>query len=262
MKNIFKFMGVALIAGSMLFVGCQKDPETTDTTNTNTNAEPEVTYTLTLKVNDGAMGSVAANPQKEAYKKGDTVVVTATANTGYKFVSWEDGTKDNPRTIVFNEANITVTAGFAEQVADHATVTFNETTWTPSAWYAGLYEGNLLMQMHEQYQANDKPYIQIVGGKEVGTFTAGQDNDYSWLYWNFPGESATYQGNSYAKWQCEEFSQTITEIDLNTAYMVFTATGAVYDLAAYAEGQDVIMPITVDVAGTWTAVNWSKGILK
>ena len=260
MKNIFKLMGVALIASSMLFVSCNKTEEEETNTNTNTPTTPEVTYKLTLKVNDGAMGSIAAVPQKDAYKKGDTVVVTATANDGYKFVSWEDGTKDNPRTIVFADANITVTAGFAEQVPDHATVTFNETTWTPTTWAAGMYNGNLLMQLHEQYQANDKPYMQIVSAHEVGTFTHvnGQDN-YGWLYWNYPGESATYNGQSYAKWQREEFTEVITEIDMNTTYMVFTATGSVYDLQAYADEEpDVIMPLSVDVAGTWTAVNWSK----
>ncbi len=260
MKNIFKFMGIALIASSMVLVGCQKDNTNDTNTNNNTNNNtPEVTYKLTLKVNDGAMGSIAAVPQKDAYKKGDTVVVTATPNNGFKFVSWEDGTKDNPRTIVFAEANITVTAGFAEQVQDHATVTFDQTSWTPTTWAAGLYQGELLMQLHEQYQANDKPYMQIVGGKEVGTFVRAQGNNYGWLYWNYPGESATYNGQSYAKWQCEDFEQTITEIDMNENYMVFTANGSVYDLEAYAAQQpDIIKSLSVDIAGTWTAANWQK----
>ena len=54
MKNIFKLLGVALIAGSMLFVACEKDPEennnqnptdTTSTTPTDTTSTPTDTTT-------------------------------------------------------------------------------------------------------------------------------------------------------------------------------------------------------------------------
>ncbi len=34
MKNMFKMMGVALLAGAMLFTACKKDEETTNTNNT------------------------------------------------------------------------------------------------------------------------------------------------------------------------------------------------------------------------------------
>lgn len=46
MKNIFKFMGLALVAGSLLFTACKKDEnDTTDTTPAN--PTPANTYTLT-----------------------------------------------------------------------------------------------------------------------------------------------------------------------------------------------------------------------
>lgn len=254
MKNIFKIMGVALLASSMILVSCKKDETKPDTDN-DTNV---VTYKLTLKVNDGAMGSVAANPQKSAYKAGDTVVLTATANPGFKFANWDDANTDNPRTIVIT-SDKSYTANFAAAVPDHMTVTFNETTWTPTTWIAGMYQTRFIMQLHKQYQAADQPLIQITSGTTVGTFEAASGNHYGWLYYNVPGESAEYEGNTYAKWQCESFLQTITEIDMNTTYMVFTAEGEVYDLGAYANGDDVIYPVSVDVAGTWTAANWSKG---
>ena len=40
MKNIFKLMGVALIAGSMLFVACNKDENNDDQNNNNNNNQP------------------------------------------------------------------------------------------------------------------------------------------------------------------------------------------------------------------------------
>lgn len=252
MKNIFKFMGIALIASSMVLVGCQKD-NTNDTNNNNNtnNNTPEVTYKLTLKVNDGAMGSIAAVPQKDAYKKGDTVVVTATPNNGFKFVSWEDGTKDNPRTIVFAEANITVTAGFAEQVADHATVIFGTTTWNATT-VATNGQGRVIMW--EEYGANDKPMFRVDGGTTVGEFVCDsyqQGNQYSGYYWNYPDESWTYQGQSYPIWFGNQFTQTITEIDLNTNYMVFEIEGNLYNAQAYMENdEDITQDIAVSYAGT------------
>lgn len=44
MKNMFKMMGVALLAGAMLFTACKKDKE-----DTTTNATP--TYTVTVTFN-------------------------------------------------------------------------------------------------------------------------------------------------------------------------------------------------------------------
>ncbi|MBO7101120.1 MAG: hypothetical protein J6V98_03770 [Bacteroidales bacterium] len=44
MKNIFKLMGLALIAGSMMFVACNKDEN--DDNNTNNNQEPASVITV------------------------------------------------------------------------------------------------------------------------------------------------------------------------------------------------------------------------
>lgn len=263
MKNIFKLMGIALIASSMLLVSCNKEdePEPTPTPT----PTPEKTYTLTLKVNDGAMGSIAAVPQKEAYKKGDTVVVTATANQGYKFVSWENGDKENPRTIVFDEANITVTAGFAVQVPDHATVTFGENTWTATTIGAGTLGGKFTFILWEQYGANDKPLFRIMGGSEVGTFVCDayqQGNQYTSYYWNYPDESWDYDGDAYPIWFGNQWTQTITEFDMNDKYMVFELAGDLYNAQAWNEDEeDITQNIAVSFAGHWQSLG-SKGLLR
>lgn len=225
MKNIFKFMGVALIAGSMLFVGCQKDPETTDTTNTN--AEPEVTYTLTLKVNDGAMGSVAANPQKEAYKAGDSVVLTATANTGYKFANWSDGNVENPRTIVIN-ANASYTAQFVEDIPMHATVTFGDYTWSNCIMGSVERSSCMVSLLFEDPQDDAKPQIYMQNAKTTGTFNAGSGNNYFIEYYNNAGDSLNIGGYTSGGWQPYSFSHTISEFDMNTSLIAFTATAGLY----------------------------------
>ncbi len=60
MKNIFKFMGLALVAGSLLFTACKKDEnDTTDTTP----AEPQTTANVTFKGQTWEVGATNTNTQ-------------------------------------------------------------------------------------------------------------------------------------------------------------------------------------------------------
>lgn len=63
MKNIFKMMGIALLASSMLFVACNKD-ENTDENNNNNN---EPTVTNGIKVTFGDVNWTAADILGEEY---------------------------------------------------------------------------------------------------------------------------------------------------------------------------------------------------
>lgn len=69
-------------------------------------------YVLCLDVNDAAMGSVAGGG---LYRMGETATLTATANEGYRFVGWQDGNTDNPRSIIVVSDTL-LTAHFAENV--------------------------------------------------------------------------------------------------------------------------------------------------
>lgn len=60
-------------------------------------------------VNDAAMGSVTG---MGTYNKGETVTLTATANQGYRFVSWGDEVTDNPRTVTAEVNGVTYSAIF------------------------------------------------------------------------------------------------------------------------------------------------------
>jgi hypothetical protein len=66
------------------------------------------TYTLTATTNNNTMGSVSGGGE---YTYGATATLTATPNSGYHFVQWQDGNTDNPR-IVTVTANATYTATF------------------------------------------------------------------------------------------------------------------------------------------------------
>jgi len=60
-------------------------------------------------VNDQAMGSVTG---MGTYDKGTTVMLTATANEGYRFVGWTDEVTDNPRTVTADVNGLTYAAIF------------------------------------------------------------------------------------------------------------------------------------------------------
>ena len=63
------------------------------------------TYTINATPQSSTMGSVAGGG---SYPAGAEVVLTATANNGYRFTQWNDGVLDNPRTItVSGNANYT-----------------------------------------------------------------------------------------------------------------------------------------------------------
>ena len=75
-------------------------------------------YTITTAVNDDTMGSVTEGGE---YAFGTEITLTATANSGYRFVQWSDGNTDNPRTIIVTQDS-TFTAIFElEEYALYAT---------------------------------------------------------------------------------------------------------------------------------------------
>lgn len=67
-------------------------------------------YTLTVTSTDPTMGTVTGSG---IYYEGDTAMLTATANSGYRFVRWSDGNTDSLRYIVVMQ-DAAIQAEFAE----------------------------------------------------------------------------------------------------------------------------------------------------
>ena len=92
MKNVFKFLGIAFVACSM-FVACGDDVET---------------FTIKVKANDSSLGTVTGGGK---YESGATATLEATANAGYEFVNWDNGSTNTPL-IVTVTADAEYTANF------------------------------------------------------------------------------------------------------------------------------------------------------
>ena len=67
------------------------------------------TYSLTVNSADKSMGATSPNGE---YDEEEEVVISALPKAGYQFDHWNDGSKDNPRTIKVT-GNLTYTAYFA-----------------------------------------------------------------------------------------------------------------------------------------------------
>ena len=77
------------------------------------------TYIITTAATPTNGGTVTGGG---AYHYGDTPTLTATANSGYEFAGWQDGSTTNPRQITVT-GNATYTATFSEVGATYYTVT-------------------------------------------------------------------------------------------------------------------------------------------
>ena len=84
--------------------------------------ETETTPTITVTVNDATMGSATYTMD------GNIAVLTATPNEGYRFLTWNDGNTENPRTVTVT-SDTAFTAIFTEtETTPTITVTVNDAT--------------------------------------------------------------------------------------------------------------------------------------
>ena len=92
--------------------GNAENPRTITVTSDSTfvaNFEANI-YTITVLSNNDAYGMVSGGG---TYEEGSTATISATPYQGYRFVSWNDGNTDNPRTIIVTHDS-TFTARFVD----------------------------------------------------------------------------------------------------------------------------------------------------
>ena len=82
-------------------------------------SQPTTYYTITVSANDAEMGTVTGGG---SFADGTTTTITATANSGYHFVQWQDGNTEASRSITVT-ADAEYTAYFAANGANDYTIT-------------------------------------------------------------------------------------------------------------------------------------------
>ncbi len=83
------------------------------------------TFILSAVPNNPSYGSVSGSGE---YKSGEQAILTATPYSGYRFVDWSDGMRENPRTVIMHE-NTSLKANFDKTVYYTITVNSNNTSW-------------------------------------------------------------------------------------------------------------------------------------
>lgn len=268
MKNVFKFLGIALVAGALLTACGEK-------------------YTVTVNVNDNTMGTVTGAGD---YDPDATCTLTASPNSGYEFVSWSDGTNtitENPYTFTVT-ADATFTATFAKK--EGVNVTFGSATWKADAsasQYSFLSQYNdFVLALVET--SGSLPQAMIWANSATGDH-AGTIDDSSWAYDNEDaymcdyfadgGVTINYQDGSQVSrgdWWAYTWTATVNSFDATAMTLDASVSATMFDVKeAYGDGGTGSAAtashqnMTVSAAVTLTAskapiakVNAGKGIIK
>ena len=201
-----RFLGMVLLACSVLFVSCKKDKQ----------------YTITVNANDTTMGTVTGGG---VYEANATATLTATANTGYKFVKWQDGNTSNPRTITVTKDE-TYTATF-EALPDGVYVVFGSLRWDGAYFIAEatnelLAPANRMIIQLQQSSNSDYPMIQTLIPNIVNTLS----NQVSTLHYTlFMAHQNDLDAEGKPNWQSTNLTTAVTAIDLTAQTISATQTG-------------------------------------
>ena len=188
-------------------------------------------YTLTVDVEEG--GTVSQDPQSETYFYGETVTLTATADTGWSFAGWSgdlSGT-DNPESITM-DGNKDVTAAFTQ----------NQYTLTVSIAGRG--------------SVDREPDQETYTYGEVVTLTATADTG-----WSFDGWSGDLSGGDNPESITMDGNKDITATfaqDQYTLSVIVVGEGSVErepDQETYTYGDVVTLTAVPDLGSTF--VGWS-----
>lgn len=121
----------------------------------------DILYGVTTKPNNPQWGITSGDDEVE---HGETVVITATPNHGYKFVKWNDGVTDNPRRVLVTEAKKYV--AIFEPSGYGVNLKVNNPAWG-SASGSGTYENMATATI----SATPKKHYQFVGWDYDGNGT-------------------------------------------------------------------------------------------
>lgn len=185
-------------------------------------------YYLDVKAEDSSKGDVTGSG---SYAKGSQVTISATANNGYGFTRWSDGSHENPHNVTVNR-NMEYIAYFGTAV-----VQFGDRTWLPkrvNLHYNGNISGTIISD-------NFFPETEFVFKAQ----TLGVISD---IYYLDYYDDEYYGGElDYGMWKMESATVTLTKLDLNSFETSFEINATMVGVSAYGhygEHQNLIIRLT------------------
>lgn len=223
MKTL-KLIGLALLACSLVFVSCKKTKQ----------------YTITVKVNDASMGSATGGG---VYDEKTTATLTATAKANFKFVKWDDGNTDNPRTVTIT-GDATYTAVFFfdgdEPAEDGVYVTIGDDSWKVASFQADAQSlpGKIRVWLNK---SADMDYPQLQGWMNAHP---GENVAAVLLYM---ANENDVDANAFPNWESKDMTTNIVAIDLNAHRITAIQAGKMYNRST---SEEVFMRVAYKNA-TW-----------
>lgn len=201
------------------------------------------TYTVTVNVNNSSMGTATGGG---TFNDGSQATVSATANAGYHFVAWMNGTTQvstaNPYTFTVN-SNITLTATFEADPVTQYTVTLNTADATMGtvnpAGASTVNEGSSFTATATA--ADGFHFVAWMNG----TAQVSTANPYTFTVTGNITLTATFEANDPG---ITYYEVTVTSADPNMGNVSSTASGSV------AENTEVT--VTATPAENYHFVNW------
>ena len=253
MKKLLSVICMALLAGGMIFTSCTKQ------------------WTVTVKANNDAWGTVTGGG---TYADQATATISASPAQGYQFAKWDDGVKDNPRTITVT-ANATYTAVF-EAAAPGVKVTFNNSVWDANSIYGAYFTERSAWDIYsckttsQEYPKADIATYATQPGNYAASTNNGQNYDNDILLWAEYYNQTTLvdtNNNPYGDWWAKTFNLTVNSFDATALVMsattsatMFNAKEAFVDNVGFANASTA--PMTVNMTNVEMTPNNSKADLK
>ncbi len=205
---------------------------TCDTTFTATFAPEQ--YTLTVVANDASFGTVTGGG---TYDYNSQVTLNATANDGYHFVNWSDGSTENPHTVVVTHSS-TVTANFAPDGG------------TPTTQY------NVTLSVNNSSMGS--VWGSYDNGSTQYTAVAIANEGYRFVKWSNGSTDIIYTFMP----TCDTSLTAIFELSTSNSYTIIgkpnnDSYGTVEGSGLYQYGESVTL--TAVAAAGYRFVNWNDG---
>ena len=225
-----------------------------------------VQYTITVLSASDIMGSVTGGGN---YYGGSQTTISATPNEGYRFIGWNDGNTDNPRTITVT-GNAIYIASFEELPAQFTITVLSASESMGSVTGGGVfYEGSQTTISATPNEGNrfvgwndnntDNPRTITVTGDAI-YIASFEVNAY---YSSFTATACgSYTWNDHTYTESGEYQQTFTAS--NSADSIVTLNLTIYAMPQPEITASGVLdgcnpsPITLS-AGNYSAYNWSTG---
>ena len=140
-------------------------------------------YTITVNSNNANWGSVTGSG---TYLQGTTVTLSATANTGYRFLQWSDGNTNATRSVTVN-ANATYTAIFEPYTPLYTiTVNSNNSNWGTVTSSGNYLQGSVITISATPYPGYE--FLQWTDGDTNATrnITVTSDSTFTAIFSQIP----------------------------------------------------------------------------